>query len=1354
MPFQAKHIDAGSFLGSWPVLPSVVAGQPVLLPRTMQSKATILGIQREPSAGYDVDARSFILNVDGTPHTVTFSYVSPLPLSEVISQINTQVGAVVAADDNGFLKLQSVTIGGNSYLKVETDPTSSPTDVLLNLGLFPETEAYAGDFTQAQHVDPDRQVASPGQMSMAEGENFEARVFNRALASLAINNDRNEGLLSKKRIAAKDVFDVASYSVPGAVHGVQLSGGLLVYAGRSSAPSIDDLKKLFALVDSDGRELSKILYVSAASGTGTFSTATDGSGKQLCTSSVFNALSESTYEAGSYYVTSANFTGGAAVLNDKPLKILEIRGGLGASSEAVIENIDPATGGRVVITDSGISFSVVRRDITPVVVDGVFENVTTATAGTPRLENVEVTKRSSVVPTRVELGNRIVCAGEDFTSSPAIQVGDLVTWAGATINSPYNNNGTYRVDKIIDPETIQVVGSDWGSALINPAMSGGSVGTLTISTDGDFILDPFLRFPSTSSDAVPDPGDAFQIEYLKGSTIREATDDNPAIFQSDVRSSQGVDTTVTRAILRMWGPSVTSLDDVLYGDYRINLEDINARLNEEHYSYDDTEKPGSEAEDTRSWGRHKDIRPDTINMWNYSTAETRVYLRGTADMSAGTLTDPHEILSIRDVNDVNRLSITSLGHLTNRDDYDFIHAPISFRVDETDRGRLWSLGSGDPWQGMLLSFEFREDPGTSSMSVACLQFSNMVPGASLDGFDGVVLLQLICDWNVFAESKGFWGSGITMLDISVPLSRDVTVYEGYDYVTTITHVNINPSLSANLRVLYDHYGIYIADILNAGTGLAGDGGTGLGSNYAIYTNSGWVRFGDKLIVAAVDTESSITTGIAGDFVAQEVGATPTGGSVGFRFEYQMQHTVTSTFTAAAMWVNFSGPETVTNVGSHSILRLTDLATPPFPSGTHYGLYIDTVRCGSTNYAIYTNTGSVHFGDLVTGVEGFSAPMPNNGDVALDMLVNGTAAFKLSRYGGGEPMIQWDTGDFETYAPASNYWRWYIGSSAKLMLSATELSPAVSEALDLGSSSYYWKGVRARGCYFSSDSYDTFAETPWTFYHKYNDNTHTGSSGAFTITHSIPANELSGITTFSLTHGCTGGSDATWALRRAAYISAQFTPGVGTATLTNLTGLYVDVLGYTTDSQHITSAYGIVSLVNVSDIPTTTSYGIHVEAWGATTNNWAIYAASGDINLVTGGMVAGNPTGGLKGMGTINAKGVYDDNTLLTCYVLEQAIHGTIDLEKWDKLNFGSRHSRARSFEPWTLDLEKYIGFWKEKGYLPSLPSPETWSSKGKLAVGDLSQRLWETAEVQAVHTAALHERLSKLEKEVARLTNN
>ena len=144
-----------------------------------------------------------------------------------------------------------------------------------------------------------------------------------------------------------------------------------------------------------------------------------------------------------------------------------------------------------------------------------------------------------------------------------------------------------------------------------------------------------------------------------------------------------------------------------------------------------------------------------------------------------------------------------------------------------------------------------------------------------------------------------------------------------------------------------------------------------------------------------------------------------------------------------------------------------------------------------------------------------------------------------------------------------------------------------------------------------------------------------------------------------------------------------------------------------------------------------------------------------------GLVVGNPTGGDKGAGTINATAVYDDNVLLTCYVLEAANQGDIDIPKWDEramrkavrdLDTGAvrdipqQHTAARAFRQrrqMMLDPKQYADRWKADGYLPSLPSPAEWA-QGPIAVGGIVQRLWEAVECQAVHIEKLRQEIERL----------
>jgi hypothetical protein len=853
MPFPGLHVETGSFIGSWPILPLSVGGVSVTLPRTIQSKATILGSLREPSAGFDVDGRTFILTLDGgTPVPVGFTYGTRLPLSVVISQINTAMGATVALNDNGFLKLQSPTEGTGS-LRVDTDPSSSPTDCLLNLGLFPGIEAYAGALTQTQSPDPDRQVATPGQMTVAEGECFEARVFNRAIAQLSINNDRNEGQLSKKRLAAQGVYSPGSpYTKPGTVDGLQVADGSLVYVGKETAPSIEHLRKLFTVLDSEGRELIKETFAPVCVGeVYDFSLTTDGTGRQKVASDAFLIGG---WEKGSYYLVVTGLTGGASVLNGVPLKIIEEATSGPDVGSAIVENIDPATGTRVTVTQSGVSGTVVSRGLFPVVVDGVYESITQAEAGTPRLENVRVSKRTGVAPTRIELGNRIVCVGEDFLAAPYPQVGDIVTWTGATVNSPFNNNGDYRIDKILDKETLQVVAPDWGAAILNPSSVGGSVGTISITTDGAFVKNPFLRFSAdTSAYGVPIPTtDTIQAACLKASTFRDATDANPAFLQDELQHTLDTDS-IEQAVIQMWGPSVSTVDQVLYQDYRINLESINSRLNWEHYNYDDTEKTGGSAVDTRSWGRHKDIRPDTIDMWYWTPSVTtpRVTLRGTATRGHGADSNEsgdHLLQAVR-ASGTSALNIYGDGRMTNHatagsdtvrvwQDFDFPE-----RTDERGLGGTAITGERIIWRGKHSWTGSSASPSSVQLCGQHLWTELDLTTSTAARFGSITGQRITIDG---ATTNTHWANALRFVHLDGSLNKSVTDYgDNRDAVSSLYGIHVDYTLSSNFKILGDHYGLKIEDITRAG-----------GTNYSIYTGAGFVQFGDKTRIVNPYTGSS------------------------------------------------------------------------------------------------------------------------------------------------------------------------------------------------------------------------------------------------------------------------------------------------------------------------------------------------------------------------------------------------------------------------------------------------------------------------------------------------------------------
>jgi hypothetical protein len=132
------------------------------------------------------------------------------------------------------------------------------------------------------------------------------------------------------------------------------------------------------------------------------------------------------------------------------------------------------------------------------------------------------------------------------------------------------------------------------------------------------------------------------------------------------------------------------------------------------------------------------------------------------------------------------------------------------------------------------------------------------------------------------------------------------------------------------------------------------------------------------------------------------------------------------------------------------------------------------------------------------------------------------------------------------------------------------------------------------------------------------------------------------------------------------------------------------------------------------------------------------ALSGQMTLGQG-LLIGSATGGDKGIGTVNAVGVYDDNVLLTCPVLQPEFlnEGKVDLPKWDALSPRGHHDIAHRFNELVqagIDPRKprsYVKAMFDAAALPGMPSMEDWIH-GELSTGEMIGRLWLALEMLAV----------------------
>jgi hypothetical protein len=568
------HVDAPTLMGSWPIIPSFTGGAASVRPRTLLSRAAILGARREDSVGFDVAGKGFLLFIDGVQYNIGFTGSGNLTLDEVVSQINAIIAPdpEVAFRDNGFLRLESSTIGENSSLRLETD--ANP-EIFLELGLFAGVESRAGDISPSFSIDPDRQVAYHGQLSMMEGEDLEARVINRFLMQVAINSDLQHGILTKKRVAKVDKASVVDPN-----DGFVLPG--TIYTGPDALPTEAQLEGIVSVLDSFGNEVYAPVETVLNSVSGGVTTYIDT--QEMTFGSGVTPIFSATDPENEVYVRCDDAAMGT--LQNVPLKVLEYL----SPTEVVVRNID--SDGNIVSANVGVG-TIERLSITKehIKVTGLWTN----SGMTQRVEQYQYPKLSGLTIDRVEHNNRIVCDAGGF--SGVAEVGDLVVIAGHDGSYPYNNDGEYRVSKIIDDQTLELLSDDYGPVFLNPT-AVSTLGTVDVTTDGNFWTNPYVSLNAEVTSGT------YTIVHKKQSTMEEFIDDPGSMSGSLLEHAQEVDSTVLTSLKNIIGPSA-ELDEYLYGDPRLNLESIYQQYDREHHGYDS----GS------FLGRHSDIRPDTIDMW-------------------------------------------------------------------------------------------------------------------------------------------------------------------------------------------------------------------------------------------------------------------------------------------------------------------------------------------------------------------------------------------------------------------------------------------------------------------------------------------------------------------------------------------------------------------------------------------------------------------------------------------------------------------------------------------------------------------------------------------------------------------
>ena len=180
-----------------------------------------------------------------------------------------------------------------------------------------------------------------------------------------------------------------------------------------------------------------------------------------------------------------------------------------------------------------------------------------------------------------------------------------------------------------------------------------------------------------------------------------------------------------------------------------------------------------------------------------------------------------------------------------------------------------------------------------------------------------------------------------------------------------------------------------------------------------------------------------------------------------------------------------------------------------------------------------------------------------------------------------------------------------------------------------------------------------------------------------------------------------------------FVAGSITTGGGT-------DVYTDIATWVMNEPNITLGAGDTvtnaTTLKISSVPT------------EGTNNRALWVVSG-ATLLGGSLVVGAPTGGDKGVGTINATAVYDDNVLLTDWAFDLHYDGSTER---DVPEGGRLYTVSETGEVTALERR-----------LPWMPTREAFEEERSL--GRMVSRLWFGSEQQQIYIQEVASREERLE---------
>ena len=369
---------------------------------------------------------------------------------------------------------------------------------------------------------------------------------------VCLNADFDYALLHKKQMAK-------------VVQGIQVNPGAgfyitdNVYTGLVPNPTQSQLEDIVAILDSNGDEAVREDVVPRRTGDSLTFAYDAGSGEQRVTDTT-NACFLATDVKDPIYVMSSS--GSMGTLQNKPLKVLRFI----STSQVVVMNTD--VNGNVVQVNASVTGDVISYIVRSIKVTRLL----TGPAGT-RVEQLTTPATVGTI-VRIDLNNRIVCTGAGLDFTTLAIVGSKLAISGHGGTAPYNNNGNYRVSKIVDKTTLELVTDTFGPVILNP--SGLPLGTFTLTPNGDFYYRPWVELNYSA------PAGTYGVLYKTQSTFAAMTSDPSVLSSGPLRYQHNADDNVKEAIRRILGPNATSYTDIIYNDWTVNLQSLDYRMDEDH----------------------------------------------------------------------------------------------------------------------------------------------------------------------------------------------------------------------------------------------------------------------------------------------------------------------------------------------------------------------------------------------------------------------------------------------------------------------------------------------------------------------------------------------------------------------------------------------------------------------------------------------------------------------------------------------------------------------------------------------------------------------------------------------------